>query len=46
MLAIPEEECSLDYVLKFVQAEEIGKLSLTDFKLIESVLEVSGYRKK
>ena len=30
VLAMPEENCKLESVLKFVQAEEIGKLSLSD----------------
>ena len=32
--------------MKFVQAEEIGKLSLSDSKAIESVAGLSGYKKK
>ena len=46
VLAMPEENCTLESVLKFVQAEEIGKLSLSDSKAIESVAGLSGYKKK
>ena len=46
VLAMPEETCTLESVLKFVQAEEIGKLSLSDSKAIESVAGLSGYKKK
>ena len=46
VLAMPEENCTLELVLKFVQAEEIGKLSLSDSKVFESVAGVSEYKKK
>ena len=46
VLAMPKETCTLESVLKFVQSEEIGKLSLSDSKAIESVAGLSMYKKK
>ena len=44
VLAMLEESCTLKSVRKFVQAEEIGKFSLSDLKVFGSVAAVSGYK--
>ena len=44
VLAIPEENLTLEKVLQFVQAEEIGKLSLSDSKVLELVAWLSEYK--
>ena len=41
---MPEENCTLEKVLQFVQAEEIGKLSLSDSKVLELVVGLSEYK--
>jgi hypothetical protein len=46
ILAMPEKDCTLDRVLRFVEAEEMGKNSIVEGKMFESVNGMSGYRKQ
>ena len=43
-LAMPEADFTLDKVLRFIEAEESGKYSLSDSKLFSSVSGMSGYK--
>jgi hypothetical protein len=44
VLATPETECTLAKVLRFVEAEESGKYSLSDSKLLDSVSGMSSFK--
>ena len=46
VLATPETECTLEKIIKFVEAEESGKCSLSESKLFDSVAVVSSFRKQ
>ena len=46
VLATAEKECTLDKIIRFVEAEESGKYSLSDSKLFDSVSGVSTFKKQ
>ena len=46
VLAAPEAECTLDKVLRLVEAEESGKYSLSDSKMFDSVSGLSTFKKQ
>ena len=46
VLATTEQECTLDKIIRFVEAEESGKYSLSDSKLFDSVSGVSSFKKQ
>ena len=46
VLATPETDCTLAKVLRFVEAEESGKYSLSDSKLFDSVSGMSSFKRQ
>jgi tRNA G26 N,N-dimethylase Trm1 len=46
VLAMPESDCTLEKVIKFIEAEETGKYSLSDTKDLASVEGMSTYKKQ
>ena len=46
VLATPEQDCTLPKVLRFVEAEESGKYSLSESKLFDSVAGLSSFKKQ
>ena len=46
MLATPETECTMAKVLRFAEAEESGKYSLSDSKLFHSVAGMSSFKRQ
>ena len=46
VLATTETECTMDKIVRFVEAEESGKYSLSDSKLFDSVSGVSSSKKQ
>jgi hypothetical protein len=46
VLAMPEPDCTLEKVIKFIEAEESGKYSLSDTKDLASVAGFSTYKKQ
>jgi hypothetical protein len=46
VLAMPESDCRLEKVIKFIEAEESGKYSLSDTKDLASVTSMSTYKKQ
>ena len=46
VLATPETDCTLAKVMRFVEAEESAKYSLSDSKLFDSVSGVSSFKRQ
>ena len=46
VLALEWKQCTLEKVLSFVEAEELGKRSISDTKLLGDANAISGYKKQ
>ena len=44
VLALEWKECTLEKVLSFVEAEELGKRSISDTKMLGDANAISGYK--
>ena len=46
VLAMAEPDCQLEKVVRFIEAEESGKYSLSDSKMFESVAGISSFKQQ